>query len=406
VDVSIHLSGPIRWAAIGRWYAELARDRDVLTDTLEQLLEGLVAGAETYPDSLSAVHRWVAQDFRYVSLSLGIGGYQPRTPAAVLETRYGDCKDKATLFVALARHLGWEAFPVLTSATGTIDTTLPSIHQFDHMIAAVRRDGAWQYLDLTADLVPLGQLPPQLQGEFGLVVFRDGQSEGVMLPEPAPEAHWSRSRVTGTIDTTGNFTGSYEETAAGNAQYGLRGTFAEPAAPEDRERVARVLANNLFEGAVGDSLEVFDGRDLTAAPRIALRVRNGRLTPGGRGTWVLNLPLQNFSSLGLVNELEARRPRRYPIDVEGVAGPMRRTWEMTITLPAGWEARLPDDVHAVSRYGEYTASYVQDGRELRVTRRLAGRTGTEPPEAVDALIAWLRELSRDDVRFVILDASP
>jgi transglutaminase-like putative cysteine protease len=53
-----------------------------------------------------------------VSLSLGIGGYQPRTPASVLETQYGDCKDKATLFVALARRMGVNAFPVLLSSGG------------------------------------------------------------------------------------------------------------------------------------------------------------------------------------------------------------------------------------------------------------------------------------------------
>src|SRR5256886_12916136 len=42
-----------------------------------------VRSSKTLDDSLRAVYRWVAQDFRYVSLSLGLGGYLPRLPAQV-----------------------------------------------------------------------------------------------------------------------------------------------------------------------------------------------------------------------------------------------------------------------------------------------------------------------------------
>ena len=120
VSVHINVAGPIDWGAIARWYADLTKDRFVLTPELEHRLSELVAGAKTLDDSLRAVHRWVAQDFRYVSISLGIGGYQPRLPAAVLETKYGDCKDKATLFIALARRLGVTANPVLLSSSGGV----------------------------------------------------------------------------------------------------------------------------------------------------------------------------------------------------------------------------------------------------------------------------------------------
>ena len=112
-----------------------------LTPALNQQLSTVVMGAQTLDDSLRALHRWVAQDFRYVSLSLGIGGYQPRLPMSVWETKYGDCKDKATLFIALARRMGVPAYPVLLSLTGGINRSLPSAYQLDHMIAAIARPG-------------------------------------------------------------------------------------------------------------------------------------------------------------------------------------------------------------------------------------------------------------------------
>jgi hypothetical protein len=367
------------------------------------VLDGLLAGAGTFDDSLQAVHRWVAQDLRYVSLSLGIGGYRPRLPAEVLETRYGDCKDKTTLFVAFARRLGWEAYPVITSAGTRVDSTRPSVHAFDHVIAGLRRAGAWTFLDLTADLVAAGTVPPELQEQLGLIVFADGSVETVTLPVSPPEANWSRSRILGTIDSAGGFSGMYEETAGGGAQYGLRSTFATTVSAEDSERFARALAHRLFDGATGDSLVAFDGRNLATEPRVTIRIRNGRLSAAGRGSWLFHLPLVTFASRGLVNELEARGPRRYPIDIAQVVGPVLRVSEVEVTLPPGWTGRLPEDVTATSRFGAYASTFRQDGRTLRITRRITGGRGTAPPEAIGELIEWLREVSRDDAQVLILD---
>src|SRR5438477_7903158 len=162
VSVHINVAAPISWADLTKWYAGLSTGRYVLNPALETQLAEHVKDAHQLDDSLRAVHRWVSQDFRYVSLSLGIGGYLPRLPAQVLETRYGDCKDKATLFIALARRMGLPAFPVLLSASGGADSTLPTVQQFDHMIAAVDRpaaSGGRIYRDLTSDLTPYGELP-------------------------------------------------------------------------------------------------------------------------------------------------------------------------------------------------------------------------------------------------------
>ena len=140
VYMSILLGGNTTWDQIARWYHGLEERRYALTPAIEAKVAEVVKDARTLDDSLRAVHRWVAQDFRYVSLSLGIGGYQPRLPAAVLQTQYGDCKDKATSSWRRAAD-GGEGLPVLLSS-GARDRAFPSIEQFAHMIAAVERRGA------------------------------------------------------------------------------------------------------------------------------------------------------------------------------------------------------------------------------------------------------------------------
>jgi transglutaminase-like putative cysteine protease len=408
VYMGIDMDGTTTWAGIARWYGGLSRDRYVLTPAIESKLAEVVSGAKTLDDSLRAVHRWVAQDFRYVSLSLGIGGYQPRLPAQVFETQYGDCKDKATLFVALARRMGLEAYPVLLSSGGGVERDMPSVNSFDHMIAAVKRPGEkdYLYLDLTAELTPFGQIPSGYQGEFGLVVHPDGTGEEITFPQQPPSANRSATTLVGELSTEGVFKGKWEQLSEGAMQYSLRDAFSTKITEKQREQMTRSLANAVFEGALGDSLTIFDGRDLRATPRVSVLIDNAHPTTSSGGTYIFTLPLPNFASQGNVNDLEARRrrePRRFPIDVARVIGPVESVNEMRVTLPAGWHARLPDNVTANSVYGHYSATYSQTGRELRVVRTLTGNRGTEPPEHVDTLINWLKDLSKDDVKYIILE---
>jgi transglutaminase-like putative cysteine protease len=404
IDQFIEVAAPLRWTDVAHWYSGLARDRYVVTPALDSALTAVVVGARTLDDSLRALHRWVAQDFRYVSLSLGIGGFQPRLPGAVLETRYGDCKDKATLFIALAQRLGVRAYPVLLSSTGGIARDRPSALAFDHMIAAVERPGGYLYLDLTSELTPFGSLPPAEQGEFGLVVRPDGSGTEVTFPADSVAANRDVTRLTGDLSPEGIFQGRYVHAASGDQQYALRQTFAAAFGATERERLARAAVNMLFPGATGDSLETFDGRDLRAEPRISLAIRHAQATSRSGTSDILTLPIHNYGDVkGLAADLEARGPRRFPIDVAAVVGPHEETAELAVTLPEGWRAQLPPNVTAQSVFGTYTAEYAQAGRVLRLARKLLGHKGIEPPGRIGELVGWLREMARDDVRYIVLE---
>ena len=404
IDQYIDVAAPVQWTDVARWYGALSHDRYDVTPALDSALASVVTNARTLDDSLRALHRWVAQDFRYVSLSLGIGGFQPRLPGAVLATRYGDCKDKATLFVALARRLGLRAYPVLLSSTGGIARDRPSALAFDHMIAAVERSGGYLYLDLTSELTPFGSLPPSEQGEFGLMVHTDGSGEEVTFPSDSTAANRDVAQLTGELSPRGTFHGRYVHIATGDQQYGLRRTFAAQFGATERERIRRAAVNMLFPGATGDSLELFDGRDLRAEPRIAVVVRDAQATSPSGSNDILTLPIHNYGDLkGLAAELEARGPRRFPIDVAQVAGPHEESAELTLTLPEGWRAQLPPNVTAQSAFGSYRAEYAQAGRVLHVARTLVGRKGVEPPGRIGELITWLQNMGRDDVRYIVLE---
>ncbi|MGA2384782.1 MAG: DUF3857 domain-containing protein [Gemmatimonadales bacterium] len=431
VIAGIEVGLPIAWGDVARWYAGLSRDRYDVTPELETRLSEVVGAQKTGADSLGALYRWVAQDFRYVSVSLGMAGYQPRPPAATFETKYGDCKDKATLFVALARRMGFHAYPVLLNSGGHVDTSLPTTGQFDHMIAAValdsgrvraggaiddsvngrassgavERPGGYLYLDLTADIVPVGLLPPSEYGEFALIVHPDGRGEEVRLPEDSVTTNRGLDLLEGELASDGTFHGRLTRTREGISQFELREALSRNLTAEQRSQIARNLADGEFDGATGDSLELFDGRDLSAPARISVVIRNAKATTSAGGTDILTLPLVQVISPRLVAEVEAHVPRQYLIDARQIFGPEESVQEFRVTLPDGWRARLPADVAVSGPFGTYNSTYEQNGRELHIVRRMVGERGILPPNAVLDLLQFLHTVSRDDARLIILEHS-
>ena len=408
VYAGIDAAGAVTWSDISHWYAGLAKDRSTVTPALATKLGQVVAGATTLGDSIKAVHRWVAQDIRYVSLSLGLGGYQPRPPAEVSETSYGDCKDKATLFIALLGRLGVTAYPVLLSSTGSADSTLPSVGQFDHMIAAIARHGAkgYQYVDLTADLVPFGLLPSPEQGSFALIVHPDGRGEPVTLPEDSLGTNRSLATLIGTLDTAGIFNGTLEEVMSGDRQYSMRDNFSSPIDSTRRGRIARRIASALFPGGTGDSLRVFDGRDLQALPKLSVAIHNGPAAIAAGATEILTLPMRTYDLHGIASDLRSRGARRFPISARAVSGGGVDEEDLTLTLPPGWHARLPVAVTAGSAFGRYESQYSQDGQVVHVMRRLTGMRGVLPPDRIVDLLAWLDAVSKDNSKYLVIDRAP
>jgi len=403
---SVEVGGAITWADIAKWYADNARSRYTVTPKVAAKITQVVAGAKTRDDSVRALHRWVAQDIRYVSIALGMGGYQPRAPETVFETGFGDCKDKTTLFIAALGKIGVTAFPVILSSDGNAKRDLPTINQFDHAIAAVQKPDGYQFVDLTAALVPYGQLPASEQGGFALVVHPDGRAEEVVLPVDPTSTNREDLKISGRLGEDGMFNGKYDATAQGSSSELLRTLFENPLDSTQRADFPKQLARKFFEDADADSLTIFNGKDLSITPRLSFRIRNAKAVVDAGGTRILTIPVGNMSAMAtMASSLDKEPARRFPIDASKIIGPHVSATTVSIILPNGWKAKLPPNVSASSAFGSYTSEYSQVGEELRISRTISGTRAILPPNRINDLIAWLHAIGKDDSKFIVLERS-
>jgi hypothetical protein len=350
------------------------------------------------------VHRWVAQDVRYVAVALGRGGYQPRPAQQVLETGFGDCKDKATVFIALLRRMGVMAHPVLLYSGGRrYGAPPPSIDAFNHVIVAVVRPGGYQYVDPTSELTPFGELPYPDQGQWALVVHPDGRGETITLPLADPSANALAIAMRGEVSDSGRLHARLEVTATGAAQYGLRQQYATPKDSATRAAETRQLAMFALPDARTDSLEAFDGKDLLATPHVAFVLSGGRLATVSGRTAVLPVRSPGSVMAAVLHDLEGRGAMRYPIDIAKVNPALVTSSEFRLLLPPGWSARLPPDVRVESPFGRYEAEYAQTGRELHIRWRITGARGILPADRYAELLTWFRSVGADDATALIID---
>lgn len=184
---SIQLSEWKDWAEVANTFSPLYQEHAPLPPDLEEEIAQIERTAHTPAARAAAVLQFTQSAVRYLAISMGEGGYTPRPLAEIWATRYGDCKDKSKLFVAMAQRLGLDACPALvdTRSGYGLNDALASAQVFDHCIVRVSVDGAPYWLDPTRarQLSPLGTLS-QCHFGWALPLVTDATLE--RMPDPSP----------------------------------------------------------------------------------------------------------------------------------------------------------------------------------------------------------------------------
>lgn len=399
---TITVSPAFDWRHVGKWYAPITRDAYAITPLVEEKIAAVTARARTRDDSIRALHRWVAQDIRYVAVELGRGGYVPRSAETVVRTGFGDCKDKTMLFLASLRKIGVPGYPVLLNLFGISRTSSPSLKQFNHMIAAVGRGDTYEFADLTAPTYPLGRLPRSEAGALAVLV-RENDAEEIRLPPlPFPEGG-TETTIVGRLSENGIFSGTIEQVYMGTMESLFRQLFQNPLDSARRATLARTMARNQFESADADSLEVFDGKDFTVPAKARVRVSNAKVVSQAANVRLLTNPLRPSAVYArIADDLQKEPPRKTAIDLSRIVGPTKSHFEARMKLPAGWRATLPKNDSVSGAPGTFVSTYAQVGDELRISRTLVGSRNVVPASRMPEVIAWLKAAGRDDSKLILL----
>lgn len=181
----LELSSFRDWQALSQRLAPLYAQASKLQagSPLRAEVERIRREHATPADRAAAALRLVQDEIRYVLLAMNDGGLNPAAADETWERRFGDCKAKSALLLALLRELGIEAevLAVSTSFPDGLDARLPGVALFDHVLVQARIGGRNYWLDGTrsGDRTLARLQPPPFR--WGLPLTARG-SELVSIP--------------------------------------------------------------------------------------------------------------------------------------------------------------------------------------------------------------------------------
>jgi transglutaminase-like putative cysteine protease len=201
---------PSDWATVSERAAAFNDAAVERTPGIRALADSLTAGSATPFEKIRSIASWVQSRVRYVAVEIGPGRWEPHNSSSILANGYGDCKDKVALFRSLLAEAGIPSAAVLANTESYVDSTVPSLFQFNHVIAAIPDSVAgggremesigakgWVFFDPTDPAQPFGMLPPALRGNRALVLA--GERGGIVrVPYGDPDIYrrYRRARIT------------------------------------------------------------------------------------------------------------------------------------------------------------------------------------------------------------------
>lgn len=332
------------WEDMWKWERELLREAFRVSPKVKEVTDEVIKDTASTKEKILKIHEYVIEKIRYQQdYEQSISGVKPHNAAQVLSRQYGDCKDKAVLFITMAKEAGIDAHFALvrTRNSGIVDQNSPS-QQFNHAIVYVpKQEGVSEgrFFDPTVDTLDIETLRFDDQGTRSLV-FNPTTKEHYWqeIPFQTPEFDSTRDDVELTLSETGGITGKLILSGRGSIAQTLRQRARNP---EAFKQVMQYRLNNLFPGATMKEYEIFELEDLFKPASAGIEFSHDSWAkPEGDS---LRIPaVIDWTPKGYFH----LDKRRFPIDF----GTQREwTWRTKLTLPDTYEVTyLPKDESLVT----------------------------------------------------------
>jgi len=396
----VQLTTFVSWEQIGRWYASLEKDRRAPSPEVRAKAQELTKGLDTDLDKVQALYDFVAKNFRYVSLSLGLGRYQPHAAGDVLHDQYGDCKDKHTLLASLLEAEGMHASSVLINSSRKLDPDVPSPAQFDHVITMLPMTTPHEevWMDTTSEVAPFRLLAYTLRHKLALVIPANGGTPHLEeTPADTPMRDSEISEVDGKVNDIGKLEAHVHYTFRGDEELLLRSVFRR--VPEAQWQ--RVVENvNSGMGGEVTNLKISDPAATREPFTMSYDVARPNFLDWSKKKSDLILPLCQFNLPDLSNADD---------DNDGDAEPLKLgpkadyVYKIKLELPAKYTAHAPLAFSVKRDYAEYQATYKLEGTTFTASRTLTLRQDELPAPRATDYQAFRRAVSSDLGQFLSVE---
>lgn len=384
------------WSDLGNWTRYLLNGRDKLPERTVQTIRQMTDRAPDTLLKIRTLYHFLQTSKRYVSIQLGIGGWQPLEAASVDEQGYGDCKALVNYMHALLKAAGIDSYYSLVYAGWKVRDVLPDFPSmnFNHVILCVpvAKDTVW--LECTNPTIPFGFLGGFTENRHVLVIT---PTETMMTKTPVYTAEMNllQRKAVVTIASSGD-----AEIDMTTRYTGLQFESVDDLSRQTIEEQKKALISRLgIPNTTIKSVNYHD--DNTGIPameeHIVMMARSYASSSGER----IFVPVDPMNRMDPVTinsqERQAAIQTGYPyIDLDS----------LVVKWPSGYHLEaLPPETELNTPYGHYKATILSDSTRWIYIRRFEREKTGFPVEDYPEFRDFINSVAKADRQKAILKAT-
>lgn len=381
------------WQSYGEWVGRLLEGRQDLSNKAVEEIQRLTSGIEDTKEKVRVVYKFLQAHTRYVSVQLGIGGYQPFPASNVEKYGYGDCKALTNYTKTLLSSIGIESYycEIGVSSSRITFSDFPSISQTDHVFLCVpiKLDTVW--LECTNQNFPFGFVSYEKQNQKAILV-NGSFSRLVNLPKADPKKNIQQRKIVIQIDSLGN--------AVGNISTEVFGAELENLMPEiwsSKKDQAEIIQRKYripsitfidFNYMVTEALNPF------ASEKIMFKADKLASITGKR----LFIPFNSFASVG---NIPAKSKKRI-CDVE-IDQSFTHLDTVVYKIPKGYNVEfIPKPKLIEGLFGDYESKVIIERETITTIRKYRLNRNKYPAVEYNNFVSFLSEVAKSDKQSIVL----
>lgn len=364
------------WMSFGKFGYTLNHDRDILPENIKQRVHALSDGLKTNPEKIKILYEYLQENTHYISIQLGIGGWQTFDANYVATKGYGDCKALSNYMYSLLKEAGIKSYYTWIKAGENNNSFLADFpsNQFNHCIVCVPQAKDTIWLECTSQTLPMGYLSGFTSNRNALLIDETG-GKLVHTPVYKKTDNTQIRKIKATVNAEGHLSASVITAYKAEQQDNLELQLGAYSKEKMGERLQTKLnlpsyTINKFDYTINKAAPlpvITEMIDLTANNYCAVSGKRLFINPN-----ILNLFLAKIKDAA-TRKFDIKLSDAF-IEIDSVE----------INIPAGYKPEsIPDNALIVNKFGSYKTNIILTAGKIIYIRELQQNGGRYP--AADAV---------------------
>ena len=382
------------WQDFGKFVYSLKNGRDVLPINVKLTVQQLTAGITNDKRKIQLLYEYMQKNTRYISVQLGIGGWQPFDASYVASKGYGDCKALVNYMYSLLKEAGIVSYYTLVRAGNNaayLTSDFPS-QQFNHVILCVPVETDTMWLECTSQTLPAGYLSAFTSNRYALLINEHGGAL-VRTPKYGLDENVEVRKIKALLSEDGSLQLQASTRYQGLRQDEVHDLINYLSKDKVKEYLQKQLDFPTYE------LDKFDYAENKSLPpqieeKLDLYVSNYATITGKRLFITPNVMTRSYT------KLRGDTDRKYDIVL---SKEYRDIDTVEIEIPKGYEPEsLPQPVTIQTKFGKYFSTVRLLDNKVLYNRIREQYSGTFPPSDYAALVAYYDTIYKADRNRIVL----